>query len=193
MRDPEKRKEYLRAYHRTEEYRRKKAEWRRAYRQTEKGRAARAAYLATPEAKEKQKEYARKHRLTEKSKARLRRYNKSEKSKARDKRYRESNKGRLNELLKNDRRTDYFRERSATNQQNLAWELLNPARTTFGDLQDWLGRQLNSEEMDWWQIVLWTHADGFLHPRKDPRNKAVARAGDSDAYRWLSGPPVALA
>src|SRR5271165_698796 len=96
------------------------------------------------------KEQQREYNKTEASKERYRRYNASRRGLNRRKRHYGTEKWEATEQR-------YWARRASSNVIGL-----ESHRTDIIDLQMMLGRQLTSEELDWWAIVHWCHADGFL-------------------------------
>jgi hypothetical protein len=101
------------------------------------------------------KEYMKAYLATAKAKEKQRIYNASPKGVARKEKYAVSAKGEA-------AKTAYW-ERVGHGITGM----MESRRTDIIDLQILLGRELRSDEKDWWFIVCHTHADRFLRFREE--------------------------
>jgi len=104
-----------------------------------------------PWSREKQREYQRRPEVIERQREAVRKYNASPKGIARKQRYQSSDKGEATQER-------YWSRRASGN----ILMFLESHRTDIIDLQMLLGRQLRSDELDWWWIVCRVGADKFL-------------------------------
>jgi predicted DNA binding protein len=114
-----------------------------------------------------------------------RRYAQSARGKAKqrisEKRYRESSKGTLRQKryegsLKGLLKYERYRNK-VSSRVGMALEYLESGETTFEDLEHLIGRELYSDEKDWWTIVKWTGADKFLRPK-------ICKKSPSSSCSW---------
>lgn len=123
----------------------KHREWQRLHRQTSKGKAVSRRYRQSAKGRAKHREYTNKYYALNGDHIR------------RQRALREAGTG-----IAQARCERYWASRAAC---NVLWEQM-AHRTTVSDLEELLGRQLNYDEREWWEIVRLTGADRFLKFRE---------------------------